>query len=177
MSLLILGSLLFIALVFVLLVLVGTFGKIPDNQELRSIQNPMATEVYSSDGVLMGTYYIENRQFLEPSEIPEDLKHALIATEDVRFYRHKGIDLRSLLRVFFKTLLLMGLALAALTPTVMAQKETVERILDAAEALFAERGFAETSLRTITSTAGGDWVLETVLPMRAGGRCMCVGVL
>jgi len=36
----------------------------------------------------------------------------------------------------------------------MAQKETVERILDAAEALFAERGFAETSLRTITSTAG-----------------------
>ncbi len=36
----------------------------------------------------------------------------------------------------------------------MAQKETVERILDAAEVLFAERGFAETSLRTITSTAG-----------------------
>lgn len=36
----------------------------------------------------------------------------------------------------------------------MAQKDTVERILDAAEALFAERGFAETSLRTITSTAG-----------------------
>jgi len=106
LSLLILAGLLFMQLVFVLMVLAGVFGKIPDNQELRSIQNPMATEVYSADGVLMGTYYIENRQFLEPSEIPEVMKHALIATEDVRFYSHKGIDLRSLFRVFFKTLLL-----------------------------------------------------------------------
>ncbi|MEN8203963.1 MAG: transglycosylase domain-containing protein [Bacteroidota bacterium] len=66
----------------------------------------MASEVYTADGVLMGTYYIENRQFLDPSEIPEFIKHALIATEDVRFYSHRGIDLRSLFRVFFKTILL-----------------------------------------------------------------------
>jgi penicillin-binding protein 1A len=105
-GLLILAGLLFIQLVFVLMVLAGVFGKIPDNQELRSIQNPMATEVYTADGVLMGTYYIENRQFLEPSEIPEEIKYALIATEDVRFYKHKGIDVRSLLRVFFKSILL-----------------------------------------------------------------------
>lgn len=91
---------------FILLVLAGTFGKLPDNLALKQIQNPMATEVYTADGVLMGTYYIENRQFLEPSEITENLRNALIATEDVRFYSHKGIDSRSLLRVFFKTLLL-----------------------------------------------------------------------
>jgi len=92
--------------VFILLVLAGTFGKLPDNLALKQIQNPMATEAYTADGVLMGTYYIENRQFLEPSEITGDLRSALIATEDVRFYSHKGIDSRSLLRVFFKTLLL-----------------------------------------------------------------------
>ncbi len=78
--------------VFIILVLAGTFGKLPDNQSLKQIQNPMATEVYTADGILMGTYYIQNRQFLEPGEIPANIKNALIATEDVRFYRHKGID-------------------------------------------------------------------------------------
>ncbi len=92
--------------VFVLLVLSGAFGKLPDNQTLNQIQNPIASEVYTADGVLMGTYYIQNRQFLEPSEIPENIKSALIATEDVRFYKHKGIDGRSVFRVLFKTLLL-----------------------------------------------------------------------
>jgi len=91
---------------FILLVVGGVFGKLPDNQTLKQIQNPIATEIYSADGVLMGTYYIQNRQYLEPSEIPQTIKDALIATEDIRFYKHKGIDTRSLLRVFFKTLLL-----------------------------------------------------------------------
>jgi len=91
---------------FVLLVLAGVFGKIPDSQAIQRIHNPIATEVYAADGVLMGTYYIQNRQYLEPSEIPKSFMNALIATEDVRFYRHKGTDLRSLFRVFFKTLLM-----------------------------------------------------------------------
>jgi len=92
--------------IFVLLVLGGAFGRIPDREELESIQNPIATEVYSADDVLMGTYYIENRQYLEGSEIPETFRNALIATEDVRFYSHRGIDVRSLFRVFFKTLIM-----------------------------------------------------------------------
>ncbi|MCK4750565.1 MAG: hypothetical protein KAT15_26085, partial [Bacteroidales bacterium] len=66
----------------ILLVFAGVFGKIPDASALKGIQNPIATEVYTADGVLMGTYYIENRQYLEPSEIPETIRNALIATED-----------------------------------------------------------------------------------------------
>jgi penicillin-binding protein 1A len=104
--LLVLISLVLLQGLFILLVIAGAFGKLPDNQSLKLIQNPIATEVYTSDGVLMGTYYIVNRQFLEPSEIPEGIRRALIATEDIRFYSHKGIDSRSLLRVLFKTLLL-----------------------------------------------------------------------
>jgi penicillin-binding protein 1A len=87
-------------------VALGAFGKLPDQRSLKQIQNPLASEVYSSDGILMGTYYIENRQYLDPAEIPELLRTALVATEDIRFYGHNGIDLRSLFRVFFKTLLL-----------------------------------------------------------------------
>lgn len=101
-----LGTLMFLQTAFVLLVMAGAFGKLPDQGSLKEIQNPVASEVYSADGILMGTYFIENRQYLDPSEIPEMLRTALIATEDVRFYEHNGIDLRSLFRVFFKTLLL-----------------------------------------------------------------------
>ena len=91
---------------FIILVVAGAFGKLPDNQTLKRIQNPIATEIYSADGLLMGTYSIQNRQHLEPSDIPDTIRQALIATEDIRFYSHNGIDIRSLCRVFFKTLLL-----------------------------------------------------------------------
>ncbi len=91
---------------FVLLVLGGAFGRIPDAATLLKVQNPIATELYTADGMLMGTYNIQNRQYLEASDITEDIINALVATEDVRFYSHSGIDTRSLFRVFFKTLLL-----------------------------------------------------------------------
>lgn len=101
-----LGTLLLLQGVFVGLVILGAFGKLPNRQELKSIQNPIATEVYTADEVLMGTFYIENRQYLDPSEIPESFRNALIATEDIRFLSHRGIDVRSLFRVFIKSLLL-----------------------------------------------------------------------
>ena len=90
----------------ILLVIAGAFGRLPGEADLQMIQNPMATEVYTADGVIMGKYYIQNRQYLEPGQISPTLKEALIATEDIRFYKHRGIDFRSLYRVLFKTLLL-----------------------------------------------------------------------
>ena len=56
-----------ILLLFILLVLAGAFGKMPDTASLKKIQNPIATEIYTADGVLMGTYNIQNRQHLERS--------------------------------------------------------------------------------------------------------------
>jgi len=93
-------------IILILLVLAGAFGPLPRSQELEEIRNPVASEIYSSDGELMGTYHIQNRQYLEPHQVTVSIRHALIATEDARFYRHRGIDYRSLGRVFFKTLLL-----------------------------------------------------------------------
>ena len=91
---------------FFLMIYFGTFGKIPTALELKDIRNHEASEIYSSDGVLLGKYYIENREIVGLDDISPDIINALIATEDARFFKHKGIDVRAFLRVFFRTILL-----------------------------------------------------------------------
>lgn len=85
---------------------IGVFGKLPDKNELTEIRQPVASIVFSEDSTILGKYFIENRNNLRWDEIPAGLVNALIATEDARFYRHRGIDHRSLLRVLFRTILL-----------------------------------------------------------------------
>jgi penicillin-binding protein 1A len=93
-------------LLLVLLVWAGLFGAVPDKDELKDIRHPLASEVYSADSVLLGRYYLQERSPVELHELPESLKKALIATEDVRFYEHNGVDVKSLFRVMVKTILL-----------------------------------------------------------------------
>jgi penicillin-binding protein 1A len=97
-----------VTLIFILFscVYTGVFGHLPGESELKKIQNYLASEVYSADDKILGKYYIQNRTNINYSEVPEYFIDGLIATEDARFYKHNGIDKRSLLRVFFKTLLL-----------------------------------------------------------------------
>lgn len=99
-ALLLLGFLLF------LVVYVGFTGPVPSSAELQNIKNPVSTEVYASDGRLLGRYYIENRSNVSFDKISPNVINALIATEDSRFYKHRGIDEIALLRVFMKSLLL-----------------------------------------------------------------------
>ncbi|MBR6417987.1 MAG: transglycosylase domain-containing protein [Bacteroidales bacterium] len=87
----------------------GWLGFMPSFEELENPRSNLATEVWSEDGQIIGYIGIENRSSLIYSEITDNgrnmnLIHALVATEDVRFYQHAGIDARSLMRVFFKTL-------------------------------------------------------------------------
>ena len=84
----------------------GLFGSLPNEQELANIENYVASEVYTADGKLLGKYYIQERTHATFEEISPYIINALISTEDARFYKHNGVDKRSLLRVFFKTLLL-----------------------------------------------------------------------
>ncbi|UZH55057.1 transglycosylase domain-containing protein [Salinimicrobium tongyeongense] len=84
----------------------GWWGKLPSTEELRNLNQNEATEIFSSEGKLLGKYYIFDRQPVLYDDLPQHLIDALIATEDVRFYEHSGIDNRSLLRVFFKTILM-----------------------------------------------------------------------
>jgi penicillin-binding protein 1A len=66
----------------------------------------MASEVFSSDSVLIGEYYLNDRQLISFQEFPNHLIQALLAIEDERFYNHSGIDFPSLQRVGFKTILM-----------------------------------------------------------------------
>ena len=84
----------------------GVFGHLPSEQELKDIRNQNASEVYGEDGAILGRYFIQNRVNASFEEIPEALRNALIATEDARFQEHKGIDLRAMLRVLIKSILL-----------------------------------------------------------------------
>src|SRR6185295_2443645 len=61
-------------------------------------------EVYSSDGVLLGKYYFQNRSTSSFEEIPPMIRNALIATEDIRFYKHSGIDYWGQTRAIIKTI-------------------------------------------------------------------------
>lgn len=90
---------------FVYSVYAGLWGKIPSYGELKDIRNAEASVLYTEDGVLIGKYYIENRTNVNFTNIPAHTIHALLATEDVRFYQHEGVDKISMLRVFFKTFL------------------------------------------------------------------------
>lgn len=92
----------FAAIVLMLLMAnFGVFGKMPSLAELENPEADLASEVISADGVLMGKYYSENRSEVKYSEISPNVVHALIATEDERFYDHSGIDAQALARVVF----------------------------------------------------------------------------
>jgi len=82
----------------------GLFGKLPSLQELENPSFQLASEVYAEDGSLMGKYYTEkgNRTHVDYSAISPNVIHALVATEDVRFYEHSGIDGIAVLRAILR---------------------------------------------------------------------------
>jgi penicillin-binding protein 1A len=85
----------------------GWLGPLPPFEDLENPKSSLASEVYSSDGALLGKYYYEeNRSNSTYEELSPYLIDALIATEDIRFYEHSGIDTRGLLRVLIRTVIL-----------------------------------------------------------------------
>ena len=94
-----------VALVVTLICLVWAFADIPSFEELENPDSKLATQVIAEDGEILTTFHIENRSYVSYDELSPNLVHAAVATEDVRFYNHSGIDFKSLGRVIFKTLL------------------------------------------------------------------------
>lgn len=90
------AAIFFIALNFNLFWL---FGKMPSVDDLDNPKSEIASEIISSDNKIIGKFFFENRSTMTYEEIPENFKDALLATEDVRFAMHSGIDARSMLRV------------------------------------------------------------------------------
>lgn len=79
----------------------GLYGPMPDLQQLENPKTNLATQIISSDGIILGKYYFDdNRTPIGFDEIPTHMVEALIATEDERFYAHSGIDWRGTMRAF-----------------------------------------------------------------------------
>lgn len=106
-----------------LLISLGAFGRLPTFEELENPKSNLATEIYSEDGVVIGSFFIENRSYMQYDELfPLDKSNhvkiddidtppvvaALIATEDARFRSHGGVDMPSLFRVGIKTIALQN---------------------------------------------------------------------
>ena len=91
---------------FTIILLTVVWVETPSKRELRTIQNQVASEVFSADSVLLGRYYIQDRTEVSFENISTEVINALIATEDVRFYEHEGIDFMSLGRVVVKSIFL-----------------------------------------------------------------------
>lgn len=114
----------FVLLGFLLLLTAaGVFGRMPSFEELENPKSNLATEIYSEDGKVLGTFFVQNRSYVQYDELyPADstlhirlgnhevppVVAALIATEDARFRSHSGIDIPSLARVAVKTVLLQN---------------------------------------------------------------------
>lgn len=119
----------------------GWIGYMPPIEDLQNPINRFATQIYTADGKLMGTwnYNRENRVMVDYSKLSPHLVEALVATEDVRFYEHSGIDFYALGRAVIKRGL-MGKKSAGGGSTITQQlakqvwtteraKTTLERVL------------------------------------------------
>ncbi len=93
-------------LIFIISIYFGLFGRVPTSKEVKLFRNMEASEVYSSDNVLLYRFDKENRLNIPFDSIPKHLVEALISSEDSRFYEHSGVDLKSLMRVIVKTVIL-----------------------------------------------------------------------
>lgn len=99
----------FVILVSLLLLVGGgVFGELPTFEELESPKSNVASDLISDDGSLVGQFYIENRSFVEFSDLSPHLVNALISTEDARYTTHSGIDFIGLFRVAIKSVLMGG---------------------------------------------------------------------
>ncbi|MVN76466.1 penicillin-binding protein [Hymenobacter sp. HMF4947] len=75
------------------------FGRMPNLRTLENPKSELASEIYSADGVLLGKYFRENRTPVDYKDLPQNVIDALIATEDVRFEQHSGIDFKGLFAI------------------------------------------------------------------------------
>jgi penicillin-binding protein 1A len=89
-----------------ILLLINIRSTLPGMAELRDIRHHQASQVLSSDGEILGSYFFQNRTQVDLQEISPLFVDALLAVEDIRFYEHNGIDRRALARVFVKSILM-----------------------------------------------------------------------
>ena len=113
------GGILLVVLLF-LMIAEGWIGYLPPLEELQNPKNEFASEVFSTDMQSLGRYYRqENRVGVQYNELSPYLVDALVATEDVRFRKHTGVDFKS----FFRAVIKLGRAGGGSTLTQQLAKQ------------------------------------------------------
>ena len=86
--------------IFIVLIGFGVFGEIPSFRAIEHPKSNEATEILSEDGKILGTYFVKNRSNVNYSQLSPNVVNALIATEDIRFRSHSGIDFKRTFTIF-----------------------------------------------------------------------------
>ena len=83
-------------------------AKPPSLDQLENYDPDLITRIYSSDGEILDELFFEKRIFTSLDQIPNNMKNAVIASEDRRFYNHWGIDSKSILRAIIVNIISLG---------------------------------------------------------------------
>ena len=81
---------------------------LPSLDQLENYDPDLITRIYSSDGEILDELFFEKRIFVSLDQIPNNMKNAVIASEDRRFYNHWGIDSKSILRAIIINIINLG---------------------------------------------------------------------
>jgi len=104
------------------LVVVLAYPQLPSLEALTAYQPKIPLRIYSAEGVLIGEFGEERRSFISIAEVPQQLKNAVIAAEDERFYEHPGIDYVGVLRAAWANLIAGGRRQGASTITMQVAR-------------------------------------------------------
>ena len=110
------------AILAVGLVVVLAYPQLPSLEALTAYQPKIPLRIYSAEGVLIGEFGEERRSFISIAEVPQQLKNAVIAAEDERFYEHPGIDYVGVLRAAWANLVAGGRRQGASTITMQVAR-------------------------------------------------------
>jgi len=97
-----LGGGFLLVILFFILTNLGLFGELPDIKELENPKASLSSEIFAEDGEILGKFFLENRTNVKHDDISQFVYDALIATEDIRFNSHSGIDARGTFRAIVK---------------------------------------------------------------------------
>lgn len=95
----------FLFVIIIALTAFGVFGPLPSFRDLENPKSNQASQIMSTDKQVLGKYYVQNRSNVSYNQISPFVIHALVATEDNRFYNHSGIDFGRTFTIIFYNLI------------------------------------------------------------------------
>ena len=93
------------ALISIFIILWKFSPELPSYEKILNYKPSLSSRIYSSDGLLLKSYYVEERIFVPISRVSDKIKYAFISAEDKNFYSHLGFDLIAITRALIRNML------------------------------------------------------------------------